>query len=73
MVEADINPYGTDIIDVLEDEICLLMSEIEYHKKMSKVKIKGPNIHKKMMVAKQKSMERLLSYHPDGDEFLFEL
>lgn len=73
MVEADINPYGSDIIDVLEDEISLLLNEIEYHKKMSKVKVKGPNIHKKMLVAKQKSMNRLLNLHPDGEGFLFDL
>lgn len=73
MVEADINPYGTDIVDVLEDEITMLLKELEYHKKMSKVKVKGPNIHKKMLVAKERSMRRLLDLHPDGEEFLFDL
>lgn len=73
MVEAEVNPYGVDIQSVLEDEIMNLMKEIENHKMMTKVKTKGENIHKKMLAAKEKILERLIAEHPDGDEFLYDM
>lgn len=65
-VEA--NPYKADPLELLEVEIYQLIEEVHYHKTMSKVKSKGPNIHTRMINAKKKTLERLIAIHPDGEE-----
>lgn len=72
VLEVEMNPYGTDIILVLEDEICELMKDVDTHKIMAKT-AGGSSHHSKQLKVKQRLIERLLAQHPDGEEFLYDL
>lgn len=68
LLQVEENPYGTDITVVLEDEIYTLLKEIEHHKIMAKASKGKGDIHKRMLKAKRKTVERLMKAHPDGEE-----
>ncbi len=68
MLEVDLNPYGTDIDTVLEDEVYSLMKEVEELKLKIKV-TKTKDFLRKMLKVKERQLERLIDEHPEGPEF----
>ncbi len=70
--EVDVDPYSTAIINVLEQDIKALVNDLDLHTTMAK-STKGDNIHKRMLRAKKRNLDRLLSIHPEGEGFLFQL
>lgn len=67
--KVETNPYGVDPIELLEVEIFQLIEELGFHRVMSKVKTKGPNIHTRLMKVKKKTLDRLINIHPYGEDY----
>jgi hypothetical protein len=66
--EVEVDPYGTDPLNVLEINIRNLANDIELHQAMKNVPW-----HRKLLSQKKRTLSRLLSIHPDGEHFLYSL
>lgn len=67
ITSAEEDPYNTDIIIVLEDEVFSLLKEIQQHKLLSRSRHADRELHKRMLRAKRLTVERLVAIHPNGE------